>query len=56
LGAAERLPSTIKPHAPAAKHAIAMNRLIPRKKGLVVMLEELGSLIFYGNGETKFRK
>ena len=56
LGAAERLPSTIRPHAPAAKHAIAMSRLIPRKKGLAVMLEELVSLIFYGNGETKFRK
>jgi len=56
LGAAERLPSTIKPHAPAAKHAIAMSRLIPRKKRLAVMLEELASLIFYGNGETKFRK
>ena len=54
--AAEGLPSTIRPHAPAAKHAIAMNRLIPRKKGLAVMLEELVSLIFYGNGETKFRK
>jgi hypothetical protein len=25
LGAAERLPSTIRPHAPAAKHAIAMS-------------------------------
>ena len=56
LGAAERLPSTIRPHAAAAKHAIAMSRLIPRKKGLAVMLEELVSLIFYGNGETKFRK
>src|SRR5205823_819854 len=56
LGAAERLPSTIRPHAPAAKHAIAMNRLIPRKKGLAVMLEELVSLSYYGNGETKFRK
>ena len=56
LGAAERLPSTIRPHAPAAKHAIAMSRLIPRKKGLAVMLEELVSLIFYGNGETKFQK
>jgi len=54
LGAAERLPSTIRPHAPAAKHAIAMSRLIPRKKGLGVMLEKLLSLIFYGNGETKF--
>ena len=30
--AAERSPSTIRPHAPAAKHAIAMNRLISRKK------------------------
>jgi len=56
LGAAERLPSTIRPHAAAAKHAIAMNRLIPRKKGLAVMLEENVSLIFYGNGETKFQK
>ena len=37
LGAAERLPSTIKPHAPAAIHAIAMSRLILRKKGLVVI-------------------
>ena len=54
--AAERSPSTIRPHAAAAKHAIAMSRLIPRKKGLAVMLEELVSLIFYGNGETKFRK
>jgi|SRR5262245_54475910 len=43
LGAAERLPSTIRPHAPAAKHAITMNRLIPRKKGLAVMLEGLVS-------------
>jgi len=33
-----------------------MSRLIPRKKGLAVMLEELVSLIFYGNGETKFRE
>ena len=41
--AAERLPSTIRPHAAAAKHAIAMSRLIPRKKGLAVMLEELVS-------------
>ena len=56
LGFAERLPSTIKPHAPAAKHAIAMSRLIPRKKGLAVILEEFVSLIFYGNGETKFQK
>ncbi len=56
LGAAERLPSTIRPHAPAAKHAIAMSRLIPRKKGLGVMLEELVSLSYYGNGESKFRK
>jgi hypothetical protein len=56
LGAAERLPSTIRPHAPAAKHAIAMSRLIPRKKDLAVMLEELVSLSYYGNGESKFRK
>jgi hypothetical protein len=56
LGTAERLPSTIKPHAPAAKHAIAMSRLIPRKKGLGVMLEELVSLSYYGSGESKFRK
>jgi hypothetical protein len=56
LCAAERLLSTIRPHAAAAKHAIAMSRLIPRKKGLAVMLEELASSIFYGNGETKFRK
>jgi hypothetical protein len=28
LGAAERLPSTIRPHAAAAKHTIAMSRLI----------------------------
>ena len=28
LGAAERLPSTIRPQAPAATHAIAMSRLI----------------------------
>jgi hypothetical protein len=27
--AAERLPSTIRPHAVAAKHAIVMSRLIP---------------------------
>jgi hypothetical protein len=71
--AAERLPSTIRPHAPAATHAITMSRVILRKKGLGVMLEELVSadaakrpstadethdlsLIFYGNGETKFRK
>jgi hypothetical protein len=38
LGVAVRLPSTIRPHAPAAKHAIAMSRLILRKKGLAVML------------------
>jgi UDP-3-O-[3-hydroxymyristoyl] glucosamine N-acyltransferase len=56
LGVAERLPSTIRPHAPAAKHAIAMSRLIPRKKGLGVMLEELVSLSYYGSGESKFRK
>ena len=56
LGAAERLPSTIRPHAAAAKHAIAMSRLIPRKKGLAVMPEDLVSLSYYGNGETKFRK
>jgi hypothetical protein len=56
LGAAERLPSTIRPHAPAAIHAIAMSRLIPRKKGLAVMLEELLSLSYYGSGESKFRK
>ena len=56
LGAAERLPSTIRPHAPAAKHAIAMSRLIPKKKGLAVMLEELVSLSYYGSGESKFRK
>ena len=31
-GAAERLPSTIRPHAAAAKHAITMSRLISRKK------------------------
>ena len=37
LGAAERLLSTIRPHAPAAKHAIATCRLIPRKKGLAVI-------------------
>lgn len=41
--AAERSPSTIKPHAAAAKHAIAMSRLISQKKGLAVMLEELVS-------------
>ena len=52
LGAAERLPSTIRPHAPAAKHAITMSRLILRKKGWRLSLEELVSLIFYGNGET----
>ena len=56
LGVAERLPSTIRPHAPAAKHAIAMSRLIPKKKGLAVMLEELVSLSYYGSGESKFRK
>jgi hypothetical protein len=57
LGAAERLPSMIRPQAPAAKHAIAMSRLIPRKKGLaVMMLEELVSLSYYGGGESKFRK
>jgi len=33
-----------------------MSRLIPRKKGLAVILEEFVSLIFYGNGETKFQK
>jgi hypothetical protein len=33
-----------------------MSRLIPKKKGLAVILEELVSLIFYGNGETKFQK
>jgi hypothetical protein len=27
--AAERLPSTIRPHAAAAEHAIAVSRLIP---------------------------
>jgi len=43
LGAPERLPSAIKPHAPAAKHAIAISRLILRKKRLVVMLGELVS-------------
>jgi hypothetical protein len=32
--AAERLPSTIRPHAPAARQAITMSRLIPRKKVL----------------------
>ena len=37
LGAAERLLSTIRPHAPAAKHAIATCRPIPRKKGLAVI-------------------
>ena len=37
LGAAERLPSPIRPHAPAAKHAITMSRLIPKKKGLAVI-------------------
>jgi len=37
LGTAERLPSTIRPHAPAAKHAITMSRLILRKKGLAVI-------------------
>jgi hypothetical protein len=56
LGVAERLPSTIRPHAPAAKHAIAMSRLIPRKKGLGVMLEERVSLSYYGSGQNKFRK
>jgi hypothetical protein len=33
-----------------------MSRLIPRKKGLGVMLEELVSLSYYGSGESKFRK
>jgi hypothetical protein len=34
LGAAERLPPKITPHTPAAKHVIAMSRLILRKKQL----------------------
>ena len=38
-----------------------MSRLIPGKKGLGVMLEELVleelvSLSYYGSGESKFRK
>jgi hypothetical protein len=57
LGTAERLPSAIKPHAPAATHAIAMSRLILRKKGLSIMLwGALASLSYYGSSESKFRK
>ena len=57
LGVAERLPSTTRPHAPAAKHAIAMSRLIPKKRGLaVMMLGELVSLSYYESRESKFRK
>ena len=47
LGAAERLPSTIKPHAPAAIHAIAMSRLIRRKKGLVVIENSFSARLLY---------
>jgi hypothetical protein len=41
------LPSTIRPHAAAAKHAITMSRLVPRIKFL---------LCFYGNCGAKFVK
>jgi hypothetical protein len=33
------LPSTIRPHAAAAKHAITMSRLIPNFKRLALMLK-----------------
>ena len=56
LGAAERLPSTIRPHTPAAKHVIAMSLLMPRKNDWRSSLDEFVLLIFYENGETKFRK
>src|SRR4029077_1513423 len=46
LGFAERSPSTIKPHAPAATHAIALRRLIPRKKGLAVIENSFSARLF----------
>ena len=42
--AAERLPSTTRPHAAAAKHAITMSRLTPQNKGLALKFEALGHI------------
>jgi hypothetical protein len=47
LGAAERLPSAIRPHAAAAKHAITMGRLIPRKKDLAVIENSFSARLLY---------
>jgi hypothetical protein len=44
LGAAERLPSTIRPHAAAANHAIAVTRLIRGIKASIARLRWLAQI------------